>query len=231
MANVLYVMHVFQPTEENMKTRLALKRLLPILPVFLICACAIPVPKSELTPKLYSGAEKNLAVGVIEARPYVVSGEKGPRFEGIMRDQFGMPLPSFIAPDRPGKEPFVDVLSGMIKDGLSNAGANVSVVSLPAGSSPDEAWKKMSGTGAGRYIVLRVKESNWNDGGRTPTYRYDFGLVVAGKGGTVLGAKNLAGERNEKRERRESFDMYSLVYRSVIENLFSDPAIKQALGN
>jgi len=25
--------------------------------------------------------------------------------------------------------------------------------------------------------------------------------------------------------------MYSLIYRSVIEKLFSDPAIKQALGN
>ena len=47
----------------------------------------------------------------------------------------------------------------------------------------------------------------------------------------MLGAKNLAGEQNEKRARRDPFDMYSLIYRSVIENLFSDPAIKQALGN
>ena len=214
-----------------MKTRLAFKQLLPILVVFLAYGCTTPVPKSELRPKLYSGTEKNVAVGVIEARPYVVSGEKGPRFEGIMRDQFGMPLPSFVTPERPGKESFVDLLSGMIKEGLSDAGANVSVVGLPAGSSADDAWKKMSGTGAGRYILLRVKESNWNDGQRSPTYRYDFGLVVAGTGGTVLGSKNLAGEQTERRGRHDPFDSYSLTYRKLLENMFSDPAIKQALGS
>ena len=214
-----------------MKTRLAFKKLLPLMVVILVNGCATPVPKSELRPKLYSGTEKSIAVGVIEARPYVVSGEKGPRFEGIMRDEFGMPLPSFFTPKRPGEERFVDLLSGMIKDGLSDAGSNVSVVSLPAGSSPDDAWKKMSATGAGRYILMRVNESNWNDGGRSPTYKYDFVLVVGGKGGIVLGSKNLAGQQTNRRGKHDPFDNYSLTYRSLIESMFSDPAIKQALGN
>jgi len=214
-----------------MKTWLAFKQLLPILVVFLVCGCTTPVPKSELTPKLYSGTEKNVAVGVIEARPYVVSGEKGPRFEGIMRDEFGMPIPSFFTPKRPGEERFVDLLSGMIKDGLSDAGANVSVVGLPAGSSADDAWKKMSATGASRYILMRVNESNWNDGGRSPTYKYAFRLVVAGKGGTVLGSKDLAGEETRRRGKHDPLDNYSLTYRRFIESMFSDPAIKQALGN
>jgi hypothetical protein len=215
-----------------MKTRLAFKQLLPILVVFLVYGCTTPVPKSEITPKLYSGTEKNVAVGVIEARPYVLSGNKGPRFEGIFRDQFGIPVPPLFSPERPGKEPFVDLLSGMIKDGLSDAGAKVSVVSLPAGSSVDDPWKKMADTGASRYILMRVNESNWDDGGRSPTYKYNFGLVVAGKGGTVLGSTNLAGEQaNRRAGRRDPFDTYSLSYRSLIEKMFSDPAIKQALGN
>jgi len=216
-----------------MKTRFALKLLLPILGVFLVygCATVARVPKSEITPKLYSGTEKNVAVSVIEARPYVVSGNKGPRFEGIFRDDWGIPL-SFLAPERPGEEPFAGLLSGMIKDGLSDAGANVSVVSLPAGSPVDDAWKKMSETGASRYILLRVSESNWDVGGRTPTYKYDFGLIVASKGSTVLGSKNLAGVQNlTDRTRRHPLDTFSLTYRSFIENMFSDPAIKKALGN
>jgi hypothetical protein len=120
----------------------------------------------------------------------------------------------------------------MIKDGLSDAGANVSVVSLPAGSPVDDAWKKMSETGASRYILLRVSESNWDVGGRTPTYKYDFGLIVASKGSTVLGSKNSAGAQNlTDRTRRHPLDAFSLTYRSLIENMFSDPAIKKALGN
>ena len=214
-----------------MTTRLPFKQLSLILVVFLVYGCATPVPKSELTPKLYSGTEKNVAVGVIEARPYVLSGNKGPRFEGIFRDQFGMPLPAFVSAERPGKERFVDLLSGMIKDGLSDAGSNVSVVSLPGGTSADDAWKKMAETGAGRYILMRVNESNWDDGGRNPTYKYNFDLVVAGKGDTVLGSKNLAGTQTNRRAMRDPFDTYSLTYRGLIENLFSEPAIKQALGN
>jgi len=215
-----------------MKTRCAFEQLVPILVVFLVCGCATRIPKSEITPKLYSGTEKNVAVGVIEARPYVLSGNKGPRFEGIFRDGFGMPLPGFTAPERPGEEPFAGLLSGMIKDGLSDAGANVSVVNLPAGSPVDDAWKKMSETGASRYILLRVSESNWDVGGRTPTYKYDFGLIVASKGSTVLGSKNLAGAQNlTDRTRRHPLDAFSLTYRSLIENMFSDPAIRQALGN
>jgi hypothetical protein len=214
-----------------MTARRAFKQLFPILVVLLVYGCTTPVPKSELIPRLYSGTEKNVAVGVIEARPYVLSGNRGPRFEGIFRDQFGMPLPAFVAPDRPGKEPFVDLLSSMIKDGLSDAGSNVSVVSLPGGSSEDNAWKKMAETGASRYILMRVNESNWDDGGRSPTYKYDLALVVAGKGGTVLGSKYLSGTQSNRRVRRDPYDTYSLTYRGLIENMFSDPAIKQALGN
>ena len=61
-----------------MKTRFAFKLLLPILVVFLVYGCATRVPKSEITPKLYSGTEKNVAVGVIEARPLQAgAGEVG----------------------------------------------------------------------------------------------------------------------------------------------------------
>jgi hypothetical protein len=214
-----------------MKIRFVLKQFVPILSVFLIYGCATPVPKSEITPKLYSGAEKNVAVGVIEARPYVLSGNKSAKFEGIIRGGFGIPH-SIDRPRRPAEERFVDLLAGMIKDGLSDAGANVSIVSLSAGSSVDEAWKKMSETGAGRYVLMRVNESNWDVGGRTVTYKYDFGLIVAGKGGTVLGSKNLAGEQeNSPSTKYNAFDMHSVIYRGLIESMFSEPAIKRGLGN
>jgi hypothetical protein len=68
-----------------------------LLALFLLAGCATPVDKSEITPKLIV-AEKNLAVSVVEGRPYVLDGSKTPKFEGIVRGAFGIPM----TVDRPG---------------------------------------------------------------------------------------------------------------------------------
>lgn len=213
----------------NIKARFVF--LLFVLPFFLLGGCATLPTRGEITPKLSADSGANVALAVIEARPYVLSGEKPPKFEGIFRGGFGIPL-TVLRPKRPEEERFVDLLSGMIKDGLTDAGARVAVVRMPLGASMDDTWKKMVETGAERYIVMRVHESNWDAGGFNFSYKYDFGVIVAGKGATVRGTKNFTGQQaNKPSEKFNVFDMHSVVYRELIELMFADPTIRTALQN
>jgi hypothetical protein len=208
--------------------------LLPFLLVALLLGgCATPVDKSEITPKLYSNADKNIALAVIEARPYVVTGNKTPKFEGIVRGGFGVPL-SVDRPNRPAEERFVDYLAGMIKDGMAQAGAKVTVLAVPVNASLEDTLAKMAPSGASRYVVLRVLESNWDMGGISGmlAYKYDFSLFVAGPGGFQTQGKNLAAnEANKASDKYNVFDMHSVRYREILETLFADPAIRSALLN
>jgi hypothetical protein len=209
-----------------------------MLVAFAVYGCVLlpPVPpKSEVTPKLNSGAEKNIALAVIEARVDVLNGQRPTQFEGVVLAPFLGPSITATHRHYAAGERFVDYLAGMIKDGLSEAGTNVAVVSVPNGTSMEEASKQLSETGAGRYIVMRVNESNWNYrvGSAGTSYKYDFRLVVAGKGG-ILGIRNFSGERAYSIrgiDHYNVYDMHSVIYRIVIEEMFSDPTVKQALGS
>jgi hypothetical protein len=205
--------------------------LFAVLSAALLAGCATPAEKSEITPKFYSSAEKNVALTVIEARPYVLSGDKTPKFEGLVRGAFGIPH-TFNRPNRPPEERFVDFLAQMIRDGLADAGTNVAIVAMPNGASLDDAWKKMSETGAARYIAIRVLESNWDVGGFTFSYKYDMGVHVAGPGSFKMQAKQFsANEQNKPSGKHNVWDMHSVRYKEILESMFADPLISQALQN
>lgn len=197
------------------------KKLFFLLAALFLGGCATPVDKSEITPKLYSNAGKNIALAVIEARPYVVTGNKTPKFEGIVRGGFGIPV-AVDRPGRPAEERFVDYLAGMIKDGMEQAGAKVTVLAVPVNASLEDTLARMAPTGAGRYVVLRLLESNWDAGGLSGmlSYKYDFALFVAGPGGFQTQRKNFAAN-----------DMHSVRYREILETMFADPVIRGALLN
>lgn len=193
--------------------------------------CATPVEKSAITPKLYASAEKSVAISVIEARPYVLSGDKTAKFEGIFRGAFGIPH-TITRPNRPDSERFVDLLAGMLKDGLTDAGNSVEVVTMPNGATVEDTFSKLSATSARRYLVLRVLESNWDAGGISGnfSYKYDFTVLVARPGATQPHGKTFATqEANKASDKYNVFDMHSVRYREIIETMFTDPAIRQAL--
>ncbi len=201
-----------------------------LLALLLLAGCATPVDKSEITPKLIV-AEKNIAVSVVEGRPYVLDGSKTPKFEGIVRGAFGVPM-TVDRPGRPKEERFVDYLADMIKDGLTEAGVKASVVAMPNGASVDDALKKMADTGAGRYVVIRVVESNWDLGGLSGmlSYKYDFAMHVGGPAGFKTQAKNFAAnEANKASDKYNVFDMHAVRYREILETMFRDSEMQAAL--
>src|SRR4051812_45333634 len=98
----------------------------------LLAGCATPVPltKEEATPKLYATSD-SVALAVIEARPYVLSGNKKPQYEGLIRGGYG--IPTTVYRTRPEGERFVDQFANMVRDGFVQQGVKVSVVPMPLG--------------------------------------------------------------------------------------------------
>jgi hypothetical protein len=216
-----------------MNTKLWLACFPLLLAAFFLGGCATPVDRSEITPKLYTSPEKSVAVSVIEARPYVLAGTKTPKYEGVVRGGFGIPM-TLDRPNRPAGERFVDMIAGMVKDGLTDAGNNVDVVAMPNGATVDDALKKMSATSARRYVVIQVLESNWDAGGLSGNfaYKYDFNLYVARPGALQPQGKSFnAQEANKASDKYNVFDMHSVRYREIIETMFADPVVRQALQN
>ena len=202
-----------------------------VLAAFLAGGCATPIDKGDATPKLARGAEANVAVSVIEARPYVLAGDKTPKFEGIFRGAFGIPH-TIDRPNRPADDRFVDYLAEMLKDGLAGAGHGVSVVKLPVNASLDSAWTKLAETGAGRFIVIRVLESNWDAGGISGNfvYKYEFDLRVATRAGPAWQGKSfVAREVNPASDKYNVFDMHTVRYKAIMETMFADPEVRQLL--
>jgi hypothetical protein len=193
--------------------------------------CATPIERSDATPKLYAVPEKSVSLAVLEARPYVLSGTKTPKFEGIVRGAFGVPL-TLNRPKRPEEERFVDLLADVVKNGLTDAGVKVEVTAMPVGASLQDTLKKMAEGSASRYVVIRVLESNWDAGGISGNflYKYDFGIYIARRGIDGQTMKEFtANESNKASDKYNVFDMHSVRYKEIIESMFADPTIRQAL--
>jgi len=204
-----------------------------VLIPLLLAGCATPVERSEITPKLYPVAEKTVAMAVLEARPYVLSGDKQPKFEGIIRGGFGIPH-TVYRPNRPEDERFVDLVAGMIKDGFTESNASITVVVMPLGTTAEDALRKMRATGAGRYVIVEVVESNWTinahrERHEASRYKYDFAVYVASADLQVQSKRFTGLLEDELSTKYNVFDMHSISYRKVIESMFADPIIQRAL--
>jgi len=202
--------------------------------VIVLAGCATPAPKSEITPKLYGSVDNNVALAVLEHRPYVLSGNKEPTYEGLVRGGFGE-VHTVYRPNRPEGERFVDQIASLVRDGLTQEGVKVSVVGMPLGASLEDALAKLGQTGARRYIVIDIAECNWEWGMAlmTSTWKYDLDVSVAGPAGFNTRSKRFSDVDTSKLPNGSYtvFDNYSLHYRRVIESIFNDPLIRQALQN
>jgi hypothetical protein len=98
----------------------------------LIAGCTVPATKQELTPEFSGTLPRQLGVSVIDKRPYVVSGDKDAKFEGLSRSAAGIPW-TIDRPDRPEEETFADYLADMLKDTFKQAGSGVAVWRMRVG--------------------------------------------------------------------------------------------------
>lgn len=175
-----------------------------------------------------SGAGKPVALAVVDARPYVVSGHKAPNFVGLQRGGFANPFDVTTVSGKPMAEDFQDTIA----TSLRRNGTDVRPVTLPPGAGGDAARAALARTGAERAILLRLNE--WKaDSMVSASLIYDVRLDVLDRSGESLGGTNAAGRDvlggNFMNGPGHANEAVPAAYRRRLEQLFADPKVVAAL--
>lgn len=151
-------------------------RILPFVASMLaLGACAVGnrYDYSNAIGGLPVSGKGNIAVEVIDARPYVVSGDKTPDFVGIQRGGFGNPFDVRTASGEP--------LAGEMRTGIANALQKQGFTVVPAnGTAP-------------RRLQLKVLEWKTDVMARMKVL-YDLTLGILDAQGKVLATSRTQGE-------------------------------------
>ena len=172
-----------------------------------------------------------LAVGVVDHRPYVVAGDKAPTFVGLQRSGVGIPYDVNTQSGRPLAADF----SGAMSKALTDKGYSVTEVELAPSATVDEAKSKLAAVKAGRRILLEVRE--W----KTDTYAeaglfYGLYLDVLDQHSAVIGHAETAGRNNlggsfwDLDPAASAAEVASAAFKRKMNDLFREPQIQSALA-
>ena len=134
--------------------------MLPRIAVICLClwtgACAVGVQHryDATDAKIDAKTDFTESVAVVDARPYVVSGEKPPKFVGLSRGGFGNPFDVTTTTERPLAEDMTTALVSALK--ANNVSATA--VSIPQKSNGGEALSQMLKAKADRNILMTLLE-------------------------------------------------------------------------
>jgi len=133
----------------------------------------------ERTPELKYTTKGTVALTVIDNRPYVVSGEKEERTEGVFRSGYGIPFAFHRLRSDP-ETPYVARISELISKSLYNGGSKVEVVKMPKGFTVADAISEMRKQPFDSGLVVNVFDSRVDAGGvcgRTSSTRNCLSLI------------------------------------------------------
>ena len=213
-----------------MSFRSKVRNLCYVFVAVLVASCATPATRSELTPAYTAQVPSKVTIGVIDNRPYVVSGEKEPWFEGLTRDGFGIPH-TFNRPKRPATETFADRIASMLERTFVDAGSQVKIVKLPKGLPRKAAIERLEPGSAGATLLVQIFDSKFDAGGFSFNYEYDFRLNVLGPEGNILAEATNEGQGGVTPSDKHSiWDMFGVVYREKFDRLLANPDIQQAIA-
>ena len=202
-----------------------------LLVTVLLVSCATPATRSDLTPTFSGLTSSQITIGVVDSRPYVISGNKEPWFEGIVRGGFGIPY-TFNRPDRPPNETFADRIAKMLERTFTDAGSQVTVVRLARGSTQPAARGKLKPQTKDVALLIRIHDSKFDAGGFQFDYPYHFQLSVLDPEGNTLAQASVQGrDAHTPSSKYNVWDMYGVVYRDKLEQLLVKPEIQLAIAS
>ena len=202
-----------------------------LLVTVLLVSCATPATRSDLTPTFSGLTSSHITIGVVDSRSYVISGDKEPWFEGIMRGAFGIPY-TFNRPDRPPNETFADRIAQMLERTFTDAGSQVTVVRLARGSTQPAARGKLKPHTKDVALLIRIHDSRFDAGGFSFDYPYHFQLSVLDPEGNTLAQASVQGrDAHTPSSKYNVWDMYGVVYRNKLEQLLVKPEIQLAIAS
>ena len=166
----------------------------------------------------------SVAVGVHDQRSYVVSGNKGPTFVGLMRGGYGNP---FDVATTSGA-PMANDLRDAIGKALRQRGANPVAVDVAHTDNASAARAKVLAPKARRAVLLTLRE--WkSDTMYRSELQYDTTLTVFDERGNEIASSSA---RNVDQLGMTGMTPHEGMAKAVgvrLDGLFSDPKIAAAL--
>jgi hypothetical protein len=165
-----------------------------------------------------------VAVGVQDARPYVVSGNKGESFVGLMRGGFGNP---FDVNTQSGGPLAVEIRDAIVRS-LKARGVAAAGVAIPVSDSDSGARQRLEAAEARRLVLVTLRE--WkSDTMMSTDLHYDLALAVYDDKGNALATHSIHGMDNLGNLGLSPNEGISRASAKKLDALFDDDKVLAAL--
>lgn len=141
----------------------------------------------------YSGS-RSVSIGVLDQRPYILSGEKDPKYVGTIRGGYGNPFDLWTQSNLR----LTDEMAATVADSLRSKGFKVVMVKAAVGKDNSSMLSEMKSSGAERLVLAEIKDwwSNYypaSFGAEKTELIMNMELKVLDRSGRVLGSSRLKG--------------------------------------
>lgn len=182
------------------------------------CAFGNKITYSGARPDIVMHGDKSVAVAVHDQRPYVIAGDKGPQFVGLLRSMYGIPYNV----NTPNDVPLADEMAKVIADALAARGFKTTTVRIGFDKSRHAAQEMMQQAGTERGVLVTLKQ--WE----TDTYfgtslEYDVRVTVFGQDGQELANAEFKGDDDIGKMKP------ALAFQRRVEDWFANADIVAAL--
>lgn len=196
----------------------------------LMTGCVSPLSPQQSAVRVPTHGTGTIAVSVVDNRPYVLSGRKTNRFEGITHELYGIPW------NRGNfeKKPFAQFLGSRISEGFKKAGYSTIHIASPQGASIDAIAQAVRSSGTDRGFVVRLNEWYYDFGGfvvMSCEFFYDFDVLIFEANGRLIANRHFAGKELTPIDMANSLPNILLIeYQKKFDEVFADAGVQAALG-
>ena len=175
----------------------------------------------------YSGSQ-SVSLAVIDHRPYVLKGEKDPKYVGTIRGGYGNPYDLWTESNLN----LTDEMAATLADSLRSKGFHVLAVKTAVNRNISDMMAELQSSGAKRFIFMEVKD--WRSdyypksfGAEQTVLVMDVDLKVMDRNQRVLGSSGLKGTVNLPSGWPK--DTVPGFYQKKMTELLNDQDIQRAL--
>lgn len=118
------------------------------------CGSLYRINYSNIRADLKYSGSRSVAIGVLDARPYVLSGKHNPRYVGTIRGGYGNPFDLLTQSDLQ----LADEMATTLADSLRDKGFKVLATKSAVGSDASGMLSEIGSAGAERLVVVEMKD-------------------------------------------------------------------------
>jgi hypothetical protein len=191
------------------------------------CGSLYRINYSNIRADLQYRGSRSVAVGVLDERPYILSGENDPRYVGTMRGGYGNPFDLWTESNMQ----LADEMAATVADSLRSSGFTVLAVKAAVGKDVTNILSAIETAGADRLVVMVVKDwwsnyypASW--GSEKTELIMNVELKIMDKNRVVLGENGLKDTAIPPSGWPK--DTIPGYYQKKMSELFNSPGIQNA---